>query len=1338
MNFDAVPRNWFQRQDLKPFAFNTRNNRLPNLWCFCNINLNPDILCIDDQSVSFCIFENGKKLAISAIYASTSNIRRKHLWENLKNLHTQYNLPWNCIGDFNTVLGAHEHLGNFSPARPPIQDFIDWTDNLNLIHLPTRGAFYTWNNGRRGRAHTQRRLDRSVCNQAWLDICHSTSCSSLLKTTSDHYPLLLMFDTTEVRYASNFKFLKMWALHNDCREFIATCWQSPVIGCPMFILTKKLKILKDKLKIWNKEVFGNVHDYVKQSELNLSLIQDQIHSDGPSDSLLNLEKNAQSDLHKALERQENFWQEKARTNWHMSGDRNTAYFHRLSKIKNKTKMISSLRDGENIITDPQDISNHIVSYYKNLFCSNPLLQDELLAEEVIPQMVGDNTNQMLTALPTHEEIKSAVFNLNKDGAPGPDGFGAFFFQTYWEIIHKELIDAVMQFFVSGWILPNYNANTLILIPKHVNADSVEQYRPIAMANFKFKVISKIIADRLASILPTIVSPNQKGFIKGRNIKDCLCLASEAINILDKKSFGGNLALKIDITKAFDTLDWRFLLKVLRCFGFNDTFCNWISSILSSATLSISVNGYLQGYFNCTRGVRQGDPLSPLLFCLAEEVLSRGISNLVHEGKVKLIAGARNIQIPSHCFYADDIMIYCRGNLDSLTSLKLLFTRYANSAGQIISARKSTIYAGGISQARLHNIVELLGFEIGSLPFNYLGVPIFKGRPKSIYLQPIADKIKSKLSAWKASLLSIAGRVQLVKSVLFSMLNHSMSIYSWPVSILKDIEKWIRNFIWSGDTTTRKLVTVAWKKMCKPYLEGGLGLRSIISLNEAYNLKLCWDMMQSNEDWAKILKCRAIKGNKAIRYHISSSIWSSIKAEFPKVIENSYWLLGNGKDINFWKDAWCGIPIQELLQVTNIDIQHFPVFVNEYINNYQWSIPQDIISNYPEVRSMVLQVVIPFEESEDRLVWKHSQNGVLRLCDSYTFLNQPSATHHWARNIWSRDIPPSKSLLTWRVVHDKLPTDEKLIQRGCNIPSMCSLCYSCAETSFHLFFECRFAFRIWCWFASILDSTLHFQTIEDIWTICDRGWSPQCKTVIQASIVNIFSIIWFSRNQCRFQDIKPNWQQAINSIKSAVNLSGNNTSNNSNSSVKDLITLKKFDVTLHPPKPMNIKEIIWSPPYTGWIKCNTDGAATSITSSCGGIFRDSNANFLTCFTENLGGCSAYHAELSAIMRATEIAFHRSWSNLWIESDSSLVVMAFKNDSMIPCNIRNRWKNCVRMLYQMNFLVTHIYREGNRCADLVASKGLEVQGVKIWLDLPEFLSSFVIHDRLGMPNFRISHA
>jgi hypothetical protein len=211
-------------------------------------------------------------------------------------------------------------------------------------------------------------------------------------------------------------------------------------------------------------------------------------------------------------------------------------------------------------------------------------------------------------------------------------------------------------------------------------------------------------------------------------------------------------------------------------------------------------------------------------------------------------------------------------------------------------------------------------------------------------------------------------------------------------------------------------------------------------------------MQSNEEWVMILKCRVVRGNKPISHHIFSSIWTSIKDEFPKVIDNSYWLLGNGKSINFWKDAWCGNPIQDTLQLTNTDIQDFPLFANDYIHNLEWNIPQEITSLFPEVRWMFMQETIPFEETDDKLVWKHNPNGVLRLCDSYDFLNQPSATFHWAKHIWNKDIPPSKSLLAWRVIHDRLPTDEKLQQRGCSIPSMCSLCSSCVESSFHLFFE----------------------------------------------------------------------------------------------------------------------------------------------------------------------------------------------------------------------------------------------------------------------------------------------
>jgi len=286
---------------------------------------------------------------------------------------------------------------------------------------------------------------------------------------------------------------------------------------------------------------------------------------------------------------------------------------------------------------------------------------------------------------------------------------------------------------------------------------------------------------------SIISPHQRGFIQGRNIRDCICVTSEAINHLHNKAFAGNLAFKVDISKAFDTLEWQFLLKVLNAFEFNNRFCSWINTILRSALLSINVNGKLNGFFKCKCGVRQGDPLSPLLFCIAEEVLSRNISKLVDLGKLDLIKGTRHIQIPSHALYADDIMIFCKGKISSINALLELFKAYALASGQVINPSKSTVYYGSISVSRINHITDLIGFNRGSLPFLYLGVPIFKGKPKKLFLQPIADKIKSKLSSWKASLLSIAGRVVLVKSIIQGMLIHSISIYSWPQSLLKDIE-----------------------------------------------------------------------------------------------------------------------------------------------------------------------------------------------------------------------------------------------------------------------------------------------------------------------------------------------------------------------------------------------------------------------------------------------------------------------------------------------------------------------------------------------------------------------
>jgi len=165
MNFNHFPASWLHRLGFKLFSFNNRDHLLPNLWCICSLHLDPILIDYDSQQVTFTINLNNNTLFFSSIYASTSNIKRKDLWHKLSSLQSRYDAPWCLIGDFNIVLGSHEHCGSFSPARPPMIDFQSWTDINNLIHLPTRGAFFTWDNGRMGRRHTKRRLDRSICNK---------------------------------------------------------------------------------------------------------------------------------------------------------------------------------------------------------------------------------------------------------------------------------------------------------------------------------------------------------------------------------------------------------------------------------------------------------------------------------------------------------------------------------------------------------------------------------------------------------------------------------------------------------------------------------------------------------------------------------------------------------------------------------------------------------------------------------------------------------------------------------------------------------------------------------------------------------------------------------------------------------------------------------------------------------------------------------------------------------------------------------------------------------------------------------------------------------------------
>ncbi|XP_019451878.1 PREDICTED: uncharacterized protein LOC109353979 [Lupinus angustifolius] len=871
-----------------------------------------------------------KQVFMSAIYAHSDYIQRRTMWYEINALMIANPAIWCCIGDFNVVLGASECRGANNPARLPMDEFKAFSNESQLIHLTTRGAEFTWTNRRRGRTLTEKRLDRPMCNDGWLGSWNQVSCNTLPRISSDHHPLFLNSSAVLINRFNHFRFHSMWINHLDSKRVVTDVWQMHIV----------------------------VND-----------IQHIINCSNPNLDILDEEFGAQKNLLQALMVEEDFWREKAKLSWHISGDRNTKFFQKVAQIRQKSKALTTLKDGDSILSSQAEIANHALLYFSDLYASKNIITPNSLIASVIPALVSEEDNIMLTKLSSYDEIKCVVFDMKGEGAPRPYEFGGCFYQAFWDIVGLQVCEAVLQFFSKGWILPNLNSNSVVLIPKFPRAIKIEDFRPIALANFQLKIITKVLVDRLALIAPKIISNQQRGFIRDRHIHDCICIASEAINMLDYKSFGGNvIAIKLDIRKAFDTVDWSFSVDTLRSFGFDDKFVHWVKLILHSTRLYINVNGHSVG-----------------------------------------------------------------------------------------------------------------------LPFNYLGVPLFKGKPKKIHLQAIADGIILKLATWKGALLSLMGRVE-----------------------------------------------------C-----GGLGLKSLKTLNHAALLKLAWEIASSNQEWA-------------IFYRQSVLLVDSLN--IPSGLHNS------------------------LL-----------TFVTDFTDHSKWIIPKHVAKHFPIIAKEIASIGI--SSKPNVLLWDGSNDGQLSLKEAFSFIVQPTNPRNKCKILWSDSIPPFKSFTSWRLLHRKMPTDENLQRRGCNLASICSICKSNFETSNHSFLECYFVVSLWQWLSSILHTQLDISSIEAIFSYYNKKRSHLLKVVVVAAIIHTANIIWFCRNHSRFEDTTID--QAKIKIKLVISMLGNSSKLCTNHSLQNFYLLRSLNISIKYNLAPKIIEVLWGAALQGWTKVNTDGATHGAPSPLGG-------------------------------------------------------------------------------------------------------------------------------------------
>ncbi|CAL1358445.1 unnamed protein product [Linum trigynum] len=499
-----------------------------------------------------------------------------------------------------------------------------------------------------------------------------------------------------------------------------------------------------------------------------------------------------------------------------------------------------------------------VSFFKSLY------QIELGVSPWLPKGFAALSVSSCTGLERpidREKIIQAVKSMGNLKAPGKDGYQPIFYKRCWDTVGDSLVNLVEECFREPELISQVNETLFVLIPKKEAPESFLQFRPIGLSNVAYKTLAKCLVNRIKPLMGNLVHPTQTSFVPGRHISDNIIIVQEVVHSMGlKKGRKGQMALKIDLTKAYDRLSWNFVKEVITEIGLPRKFIDAIMACITSPTMQVLWNGQNTEEFKPSRGLRQGCPLSPYLFTLCLEKLSHLIRESIDQGKwkpIRLNPGGPQL---SHIFFADDLILFVEASADQAAVIMKCLDTFCQASGQLVSREKSVVFfAKNTNRTISSSTTSILGMPATQDLGRYLGVPVLHGRVTKDTYRYILDRINSKLSGWKAKNLTLGGRVTLAISVLCSLPIYAMQATLLPISICDEIDKRIRGFIWGSTTEARKIHLVHWEGICRKKEDGGLGLRKAHELNLAYLTKLNWRFLKNPEElWVQVLQSKYFK------------------------------------------------------------------------------------------------------------------------------------------------------------------------------------------------------------------------------------------------------------------------------------------------------------------------------------------------------------------------------------------------------------------------------------------------------------------------------------------------
>ncbi|GAU30605.1 hypothetical protein TSUD_62250 [Trifolium subterraneum] len=681
------------------------------------------------------------------------------------------------------------------------------------------------------------RLDRFLLSEGFIEKGSITNQWVGDRDISDHCPIWL--ESSNSNWGPKpFKFNNCWLDHPDFIPFVKTTWeQMDICGKKAFIVKEKMKKLKEALKAWNREIFGLMDLNIEKTVKDMNEVEEML-ANGDSHPIFINSKELSKNFWEQLHFKESLLQQKSRTKWIKEGDSNTRYFHASIKGRRRRNNVVKIKKGTEWLQGVAAIKSEAIDHYSKLF-SEEWLQRPFLQGINFKTLSADDNAFLLEPF-AEDEVRETIWSCDGNKSPGPDGFNINFLKACWSIVKSDVLDFLREFHENAHLPKALTSSFLTLIPKKDHPQDFYDYRPICLIGSLYKILSKILANRLKKVLGKIISNCQSAFLPRRQILDGVVVLNEIIDLANKRK-DGCLLFKVDFERAYDTVSWRFLERMMIKMGFTEGWLKWMRACIFDSSMSVLINGSPTVDFKVERGLRQGDPLSPFLFLIVAEGLTGLMNRAVHIGKFKGYQINKNLQFQILQF-ADDTILLGEGTWENVQTIKTV----------------------------------LRSFELVS------GIPIGANPRRRETWKPVVDAMSKRLCSWNSHHLSYGGRITLINSVLSSLPLYFFSFFKAPSCILKQLVRIQRNFLWGGGIEDKKLCWVKWDQICRPKDQGGYGhlptqLFGDVPKPIGNKFSIWWkDIIGTNGgeevDWFK----------------------SNVRA-----------CVGNGENIGFWNYKWLG-------------------------------------------------------------------------------------------------------------------------------------------------------------------------------------------------------------------------------------------------------------------------------------------------------------------------------------------------------------------------------------------------------------------------------------------------